>query len=133
LVYIVKFKELKALFCYQKGHLTPQAIPRPSSFFSPSGAPEQLKLVRKIPKSKVFPSNFSLSPLPSSLFALPLPYPWKSLIKSARAAGNPGFFNQIAPVFEKLLSAEDKLDVCPWTGRNEGGAGVVPGEKKWSK
>ena len=111
----------------------PSGHPPPIPFFSPSGASEQLKLVRKIPKSKVFPSKFSPHTLSNALrlfFILPMPSPWKSHTKSARAAGNPGFFKQIAPIFEKLLSADSKLDVCPRKGRNESGAGVVPGPER---
>ncbi|MDE7004673.1 MAG: hypothetical protein K2P08_09590, partial [Oscillospiraceae bacterium] len=110
--------------------------PPPIPFFSPSGAPEQLKLVRKIPKSKVFPSKFSPCTLSNALrliFTFPMPYPWKSLTESARAARNPGFFQSNSTDFEKLLSTEAKLDVCPRRGRNAGVTGVVPGEKKWSK
>jgi hypothetical protein len=83
-----------------------------------------------IQKNKVSPSNFSLSPLPFSLFALPMPYPWKSLTKSARAAGNPVLSEKIKPVFAKFLSAEAKLDVCPPEGKKcgRGGCGAW-GEK----
>ena len=59
-----------------------------------------------------------------------MPFPWNSLTKPARAAGNPGLFKQIAPIFEKSLSAEAKLDVCPPKEKNERVAGVVPGPER---
>ena len=62
-----------------------------------------------------------------------MPYPWKSLTKPARAAGNLSLSEKIKPIFAKLLSAEAKLDVCPRKGRNESGAGVVPGDRAGSK
>ena len=52
-----------------------------------------------------------------------MPYPWKSLTKPARAAGNLSLSEKIKPIFAKLLSAEAKLDVCPRKGVNEGHGG----------
>lgn len=85
-----------------------------------------------IQKNKVFSSKFSpLHPVqrPPFVFALPMPSPWKSLTKSARAAGNLSLSEKIKPIFAKLLSAEAKLDVCSPKEKNESGAGGAWGEK----
>ena len=67
----------------------------------------------------IFPSHPSPPP-----FLLSPCHPHGNPSQNRRgAAGNPGFFKQIAPIFEKLLSAEAKLDVCPRKGVNEGHGG----------
>lgn len=112
------------------GH--PPPSPHSLSFGGTGTVKTCTKKSRKTRFSQVISSPYALSNARRLIFILPMPSPWKSLTKSARAAENPGFFKQIAPIFEKLLSAAAKLDVCPRRGSNESGAGVAPGARVWS-
>ena len=115
------------------------SAPHPLILLSFGGIGIVKTCTKKFQKAGFSKAISPLCTLPNAIrlfFALPMPSPQKSLTKSARAAGNPGFFKQIAPFFEKSLSAEAKLDVCPRRGVNEGARegrlGRKSGQDSWA-
>lgn len=115
----VGFVPLAPFLCSASpGH--PPPSPRSLSFGGIGTVKTCTKKSKKAGFSQANSPPCTLSNTLRSFFILPMPSPWKSRAKSARAAGNPSFFKQIAPIFAKLLSAKAKLDVCPRRGVNEG-------------